>query len=287
MLNVRDYGVLPGIESIAEHNANRLNIAMAYARQRGERIFIPEGEFFVSRKTEIPAGCTLTMDGSLVYTTNDAGLVIGETGKTSKQSFRGLAVRKLKTAWVSGQSGITLKNMSGCVVDVLFIEGFATGLRCDAGQYSFLYNRIYPGMIGGCRVGIHLHSSHPGGAPNQNTLLHGSIKLWSSQVSRRATGVLLDAAVGCYSNHNNNLFAMISTELGKENASSVPIDIQCGQLNKFVMTRHESKTDVCVREALGHHNDVEFGWYQGGKHQRPDGNGTVVHHLGSAIIPSE
>lgn len=244
--------------------------AVKYCIDNNVPLHIPQGMWYTSTKTIIPAGIFIESHGTLVYTNeNDCGLLIGDEDKANfNVTIEGLRVKK-SINWSNDTIGIELLNLSTCCrVTIPYIDGFRTGLKCHAGGVtkprSFLYNNLILGGILNNKIGINLHSSYPSSAPNSNVFTGGRIGSWSNAPKEPMYGILFSSSDGAYKGHNVNTFIGQSIELNNsQSEDSIPIKMDCGTRNKFIGIRHETKDLISdVYEDEAGMNDYEFLWAQ-------------------------
>lgn len=220
-LTARDFGAT-GDGSTDDGPA--LQAAMNAAAAAGKHLVIGEGSFRTGMPLSLPAAAAgLTMGGVILYAgaAGHAALTIGDSGASRAQGrvYQGLRVYNATQADWSNEAdtGILLRNLYECVVDIRQAERFTLGVQLLGDATGFSNTTLTYGRIVDNKVGLDIRCAAASGWNNALVHIGGHFACSSATApTQDRFGIRFSAASGAYDLHNGHLFLGPNFELQRQ-----------------------------------------------------------------------
>jgi|GEM_PF-6319269 len=226
--------------------------------------FPPARGYAADRTLRIPPNISVEQHAPLIYTGNryEPFLVIGEDSVPSRASYKGLSVvRQVQSAWLPEDPmkravGIQLINVHSSPVEIQEASRFSIGVQLVGAGRGASYNQISLGVLHSNYIGLDItnKTGRNGelGWANENLFLGGRFAVWSDvNRSHDRIGVRITSLDRDYTGNNNNVFLKPSFELNGTRAAAgaeaLPILVEHGRNNSFLLIRNESNGPVAAR----------------------------------------
>jgi hypothetical protein len=186
-------------------------------------------------------GATFTCNSTALAPVVRVGSSSATTSRITVRLPRVTQAAKTGAGWAGSDAGVELTNLNTCMIEIPYIDGFATGLLMTAsGARGLAYCTITLGQINQCEVNIHIRPGDSAAWVNQNTIVGGRLSHNSTLEGTNVSGVrqiVLERNAG--SLPNNNLFLGTSLE---GNAPEYHVEVKAGVNNLFIGCRWEATT---------------------------------------------
>jgi len=197
-----------------------------------------------------------------------AGLVIGEGGgiRCQAKTYSGLRViRTSLSNWLDeGSIGVVLRNLDGCQVEIVRVEGFTIGVQARSDGVGIEDTTLVLGRLVDNRYGLDVRCNEAGSWANSLRYIGGhfanSSATWPT-LSRY--GVRFSAAPGAYDRHNAHAFYGTGFELQRQGTpgtvEAIPFLIEVGDARGIHGT--DLRMEGCspyVAKVTGQASDCSF-----------------------------
>lgn len=163
-----------------------IQAAITYAKTlTAPELIVDYGTYLVSNKLvfDLPNNSTITFLGKIRSSVSaDPAIRIGSSStNTFGLTVTGIKVERISIDTSAGSTGVELRNLAGCMVDVRWCFNFNFGIVAfgDQANGGFSYNEIHMGLIHDNKTNLYLTASGAGYC-NENNFYGGSFNHSSS-----------------------------------------------------------------------------------------------------------
>lgn len=244
VVSVKDFGAVG--DGVTDDTA-AIAAAITYAKTLSKPELVIDAGVYLTSSTltfDLPNYSTIRFIGEILTATGNPAIRIGSTSTNYfGYCVHGVKVRRSSNDTTNGSTGVQLRNIVACHIDIRECTGFQDGVLClaDQGNGGVSYNEIHLGFIHDNRYNLHLQATGVGYV-NENMFFGGTFNHSSGYPAVSTVNIWIDYATY---RHNNNRFFCPSLE---DNSTLAVAAIINGDNNILIHPRLERSVSSSTYE---------------------------------------